>query len=54
MIDNYRDEKLFLNKNFFSFKKKKKSLRILHITNFNERLDGRFFLIQVEELIMVL
>ena len=42
MIDNYRDEKLKLNKFFFS-KKEKKSLRILHITNFNERLDGRLF-----------
>jgi glycosyltransferase involved in cell wall biosynthesis len=42
MIDNYRDEKLLLNK-IFSTKKEKKSLRILHITNFNERLDGRLF-----------
>ena len=42
MIDNYRDEKLKLNKFFFT-KKAKKSLRILHITNFNERLDGRLF-----------
>ncbi len=42
MIDNYRDEKLKLN-NFFTVKKIKKSLRILHITNFNERLDGRLF-----------
>ncbi len=42
MIDNYRDEKLRLNK-FFISKKAKKSLRILHITNFNERLDGRLF-----------
>ena len=42
MIDNYRDEKLKLNK-FFISKKAKKSLRILHITNFNERLDGRLF-----------
>ena len=42
MIDNYRDEKLFLNKIFYT-KKVKKSLRILHITNFNERLDGRLF-----------
>ena len=42
MIDKYRDEKLQLNKNFF-IKKKNKSLRILHITNFNERLDGRLF-----------
>ncbi len=42
MIDKYRDEKLQLNKSFF-IKKIKKSLRILHITNFNERLDGRLF-----------
>ena len=42
MIDNYRDEKLKLN-NLFNLKKSKKSLRILHITNFNERLDGRLF-----------
>jgi len=42
MIDNYRDEKLKLNK-FFISKITKKSLRILHITNFNERLDGRLF-----------
>ena len=38
----------FYKKNFY-LKKKKKNLRILHITNFNERLDGRFFLILVEE-----
>jgi len=42
MIDNYRDEKLQLNRSF-NLKKIKKSLRILHITNFNERLDGRLF-----------
>ena len=41
-IDNYRSEKLFLNKSFFT-KKKLKNLRILHVTNFNERLDGRLF-----------
>ena len=41
MIDKYRDEKLKI-KHFFT-KKIKKSLRILHITNFNERLDGRLF-----------
>ena len=40
-IDDYRDEKLQIN-NFF-IKKNKKTLRILHITNFNERLDGRLF-----------
>ena len=41
-IDNYRSEKLFLNKSFY-FKSKKMNLRILHVTNFNERLDGRLF-----------
>ncbi len=41
-IDNYRSEKLYLEKSF-SVKKKLKNLRILHITNFNERLDGRLF-----------
>ena len=41
-IDNYRSEKLFLKKKFF-LKAKQKSLRILHVTNFNERLDGRLF-----------
>ena len=40
-IDKYRTEKLFLKK--FYIKSLKKSLRILHITNFNERLDGRLF-----------
>ncbi len=42
LIDNYRDEKLQIGKLFY-IKKIKKSLRILHITNFNERLDGRLF-----------
>jgi glycosyltransferase involved in cell wall biosynthesis len=41
-IDRYRSEKLFLEKKIF-IKAKKKSLRILHVTNFNERLDGRLF-----------
>ena len=41
-IDNYRVEKLQLSKKFFT-KKKKQNLRILHVTNFNERLDGRLF-----------
>ena len=42
LIDNYRDEKLqILNR--FNNPKYKKTLRILHITNFNERLDGRLF-----------
>ena len=42
LIDDYRDEKL-KKINFFSVIKKKTSLRILHVTNFNERLDGRLF-----------
>ena len=41
-IDDYRSEKLFLKNNFF-IKSKLKNLRILHVTNFNERLDGRLF-----------
>ena len=41
-IDNYRSEKLNLI-NRFSIKKNLTNLRILHITNFNERLDGRLF-----------
>ncbi len=41
-IDNYREEKL-LKINKFNTKKSIKNLRILHITNFNERLDGRLF-----------
>ena len=41
-IDNYRSEKLNFNKNI-NLKIKHKSLRILHVTNFNERLDGRLF-----------
>ncbi len=41
-IDNYRAEKI--NKNIhFNTRKKITNLRILHITNFNERLDGRLF-----------
>ncbi len=40
-IDKYRDEKFKIN-NFFT-KKKEVKLRILHITNFNERHDGRLF-----------
>ena len=41
-IDEYRSDKLnFVNK--FYTKKKLSNLRILHITNFNERLDGRLF-----------
>ena len=41
-IDNYRSEKLSFFKTI-TIKAKKKSLRILHVTNFNERLDGRLF-----------
>ena len=41
-IDSYRSEKLYLKKTFF-LKTKQKNLRILHVTNFNERLDGRLF-----------
>ena len=41
-MDNYRSEKIsYLKK--INTKKKLKNLRILHITNFNERLDGRLF-----------
>ena len=42
LIDTYRDLKLNIGKTFF-LKKNRDSLRILHITNFNERLDGRLF-----------
>ena len=42
LIDNYRDIKLNISKSIF-IKKINNSLRILHITNFNERLDGRLF-----------
>ena len=41
-IDNYRHEKLQSINRFF-VKRNKSKLRILHITNFNERLDGRLF-----------
>tara|TARA_B100000941_G_scaffold88742_1_gene61439 strand:+ start:926 stop:3061 length:2136 start_codon:yes stop_codon:yes gene_type:complete len=41
-IDQYRSEKLDFEKRFFT-KKSNLSLRILHVTNFNERLDGRLF-----------
>ena len=40
-IDNYRFEKQKINR-FFN-RKSIENLRILHITNFNERLDGRLF-----------
>ena len=46
-IDGYRSENLNCKK--FYTRKKLENLRILHITNFNERLDGRLFLIQVAE-----
>ncbi len=41
-IDNFRSEKLQIF-NKFNTRKKLENLRILHITNFNERLDGRLF-----------
>ena len=41
-IDDYRSEKLYFNKRIF-LKTLQKNLRILHVTNFNERLDGRLF-----------
>jgi len=42
LIDDYRSEKIKKISHFFT-KKKLDNLRILHITNFNERLDGRLF-----------
>ena len=42
IIDNYRDEKLSFY-NLFSTKKNNQNLRILHVTNFNERYDGRLY-----------
>ncbi|MDA7715195.1 glycosyltransferase [Pelagibacteraceae bacterium] len=41
-IDKYRDEKLLRHKPY-NIIKGKSTLRILHVTNFNERLDGRLF-----------
>ena len=41
-IDDFRTEKL-LNQNIFYTKKKSRPLRIMHITNFNERHDGRLY-----------
>jgi glycosyltransferase involved in cell wall biosynthesis len=41
-IDDYRNE-LFQIKNKFNFTQKKEKLKILHITNFNERHNGRLF-----------
>tara|TARA_B100001093_G_scaffold519257_1_gene607407 strand:- start:5335 stop:7464 length:2130 start_codon:yes stop_codon:yes gene_type:complete len=42
LIDNFRDIKLS-KPNFFYLNKKKENLRILHVTNFNERHDGRLY-----------
>ena len=42
LIDEYRDTKI-KKITTFNTKTKKKSIRILHVTNFNERLDGRLF-----------
>ena len=42
LIDKFRDEK-FGNLSLFNTKKNKKNLRIMHITNFNERHNGRLF-----------
>jgi len=42
LIDTYRSEKINKITHFYT-KKKLNNLRILHITNFNERLDGRLF-----------
>ncbi len=41
-IDDYRDLKL-KKINLFNTRKNNKCLRILHVTNFNERHDGRLF-----------
>ena len=41
-IDDYRDEK-FRYKNLFNVKNANPTLRILHVTNFNERHNGRLF-----------
>ncbi len=41
-MDDYRSEKL-QTINRYNIKKNLDNLRILHITNFNERLDGRLF-----------
>ena len=42
LMDNYRSEKISYLKRI-NIRKNPKNLRILHITNFNERLDGRLF-----------
>ncbi len=41
-IDSYRDTRL-KKINFFNLRKKENKLRILHVTNFNERHDGRLY-----------
>ncbi len=41
-IDDFRDLKLNSFKSFF-MNKKRQNLRILHVTNFNERHDGRLY-----------
>ncbi len=41
LIDQIRDDKFFVLKNIYI--KKNKSFRILHVTNFNERHDGRLY-----------
>ena len=42
LIDHYRTEKL-VGINLFNIQKQNKNLRILHVTNFNERHDGRLY-----------
>jgi len=42
ILDKVRDEKLLIFKNI-NITKEKSSLRILHVTNFNERHNGRLF-----------
>ena len=42
LIDNYRDTRLSMPTRFFT-KKKLKKLRVLHLTNFNERHNGRLY-----------
>ncbi len=42
LIDNYREQKLKI-KTLFNISNTRPSLRILHVTNFNERHDGRLF-----------
>jgi len=41
LIDQIRDDKFYILKNIYI--KKKKSFRILHVTNFNERHNGRLY-----------